>query len=122
MAPIPSLLSLETQEVISSLSRKQQDIFDFQIPRLRKCAGPLATQQQFAAELREDVDAFARRVEELDGEVHALRVERSRRELRAVVDEFNEVVGRYVRCTFGGRPSADFALWVGCGRSPEARC
>ena len=110
MAPIPSLLSPETQETISSLTRKQKDIFDFQIPRLRKCTGPFATQQQFAAELREDVDAFGKQVEELEGEVHALRVERSRRELRAVVDEFKEATGRCVDCEFGVGPSADFML------------
>ncbi|THH28354.1 hypothetical protein EUX98_g5836 [Antrodiella citrinella] len=94
MAPIPSLLPPETQDAVASLSRRQKDIFDFQIPRLRTCTGPLVTQQQLSAELREDVEVFARNVEVLDGSVDDLRGERSRRELRVVVDEFQDSLVR----------------------------
>lgn len=95
MAPIPSLLPPETQDSIASLTRKQKDIIDFQISRLRKCTGPLATQQQLGSELREDVEGFVRHVEGLESEVDDLRAESSRRELRVVVEKFKESV---IRC------------------------
>lgn len=63
MAPLPSTLSEELLTTIDSLRRRRTDLSDFQIPRLRNCTGPLAVQQQYAAELREDLDAFARQVE-----------------------------------------------------------
>ncbi|KAH8101157.1 Sec20-domain-containing protein [Cristinia sonorae] len=94
MAPIPSVLPSEIQERISSLTRKEKDIFEFQIPRLRDCKGTLATQQQYAAELREDVDGFARDVDGLDTEVDDLKGERSRRELRVVVSSFRDSLTR----------------------------
>ena len=63
MAPLPSTLSDELLTAIDSLRRRRTDLSEFQIPRLRNCTGPLATQQQYAAELREDLDTFARLVE-----------------------------------------------------------
>ncbi|KAF8136015.1 Sec20-domain-containing protein [Mycena galopus ATCC 62051] len=48
----------------SSAARKGPS--GFQIPRLRSCRGPLSTQQDLAAELREDIDTFARQVEVCD--------------------------------------------------------
>lgn len=96
MAPIPSLLPPETQDAVASLSRRQKDIIDFQIPRLRTCTGPLVTQQQLSAELREDVEVFARNLEGLDGSVDDLKGERSRRELRVAVDEFKDSLTRSV--------------------------
>lgn len=63
MAPLPSTLSEELLTTIDSLRRRRTDLSDFQIPRLRNCTGPLAIQQQYAAELREDLDTFARQVD-----------------------------------------------------------
>ncbi|KAI0676488.1 Sec20-domain-containing protein [Trametes maxima] len=88
MPPLPSVLDEETSNLISSLGRRQKDLADFQIPRLRQCTGPLGVQQQYAVELRDDLDAFARQVETLDVAVEDQRTERARRELRQVVEEF----------------------------------
>jgi len=92
MAPIPSTLASETKSLIETLERKRKDLLDFQIPRLRSCKGPLVTQQDYAAELREDIDGFARSVETLDIAVDDQKGERSRKELRQVVNEFKEVL------------------------------
>lgn len=95
MAPIPSILPPEIQDQISALTRRQKDLFDYQIPRLRTCKGPLVTQQQYAAELREDVEGFARSVEVLESSVDDLKGDRGRRELRVVVEELQ---GSLARC------------------------
>ncbi|KAI0763123.1 Sec20-domain-containing protein [Trametes elegans] len=94
MPPLPSVLDAETANLIASLERRQKDLSDFQIPRLRQCAGPLSLQQQYAAELRDDLDAFARQVETLDVAVEDQRTERARRELRQVVEEFKATLTR----------------------------
>lgn len=103
MPPLPTTLSDDTKNLIASLERRQKDLHDFQIPRLRSCKGPLATQQQFAAELREDVETFARQIEvcifliafinshsmqALDVSVDDQKGEKSRRELRQIVEDF----------------------------------
>ncbi|KAI8969399.1 hypothetical protein BD414DRAFT_503474 [Trametes punicea] len=79
------------------MERRQKDIADFQIPRLRQCAGPLSLQQQYAAELRDDLDAFAKHIETLDVAVDDQRTERARRELRQVVEEFKSTLARLRR-------------------------
>ena len=63
MAPIPQILDDETKALAENLQRREKDLTEFQIPRLRDCKGPLSVQQQFAAELREDLDAFTKQVE-----------------------------------------------------------
>ena len=63
MPPLPSALDDETKSLIASLERRQKDLADFQIPRLRACTGPLTLQQQYAAELRDDLDLFGRQLE-----------------------------------------------------------
>ncbi len=63
MPPIPSTLDEDIKAQLEALERRQRDLKDFQIPRLRSFDGPLPTQQQYAAELREDIDAFARHIE-----------------------------------------------------------
>lgn len=63
MPPIPSTFDEETTQTIASIERRQNDISQFQIPRLRSCKGPLVAQQNLAAELREDLDVIARQVE-----------------------------------------------------------
>ncbi|KZT65307.1 Sec20-domain-containing protein [Daedalea quercina L-15889] len=88
MPPLPSTLNKEIISAVDSLRRQRSDLSDFQIQRLRTCKGPLAVQQQYAAELREDLDTFARQVESLELAVDDQRTERDRRELRQIVDEF----------------------------------
>ncbi|KAI0366810.1 Sec20-domain-containing protein [Pilatotrama ljubarskyi] len=94
MAPLPSALDEETTNLIASLERRQKDLADFQIPRLRQCTGPLNLQQQYAAELRDDLDAFAKQIEALDVAVEDQRTERARRELKQVVDDFKATLTR----------------------------
>ena len=63
MAPIPSSLDTETINLIDNLQRRQKDLDDFRVPRLRDCKGPLSLQQKYAAELREDLNTFGQQVE-----------------------------------------------------------
>ncbi|KAG6885422.1 hypothetical protein C0993_001938 [Termitomyces sp. T159_Od127] len=63
MTPIPITFTEETLQLISAAKRRQKDLVDFQIPRLQACQGPLSLQQDLAAELREDIQSFARQVE-----------------------------------------------------------
>lgn len=63
MPPLPRTFDSEAQAQIENAERRKQDLLDFQIPRLRKCEGPLTTQQSLAAELREDIETLSRVVE-----------------------------------------------------------
>ena len=63
MPPLPTTFDDGAKALIDTLERRQKDIRDFQIPRLRDCKGPLSLQQQYAAEIREDIDVFAKQVE-----------------------------------------------------------
>jgi len=67
MPPIlaPPALNEATQ-LWEKLNRRSNDITQFQITRLRDCKGPLLTQQQYAAELREDIESFQRLLEDLE--------------------------------------------------------
>ncbi|KAK0435138.1 Sec20-domain-containing protein [Armillaria borealis] len=93
MPPIPPTLDEETSQTIASIERRQNDISQFQIPRLRTCKGPLAAQQNLAAELREDLDVIARQVEGLDLLVGDQRGEKNRRDLQQIVDSFKHALG-----------------------------
>ena len=63
MAPIPTNFDADAQALLESVERRQNDLSTFQIPRLRACTGPLATQQAWAAEVREDIEQLAKQVE-----------------------------------------------------------
>ena len=63
MPPLPVTFDDAAKALIESLERRQKDIREFQIPRLRTCKGPLSLQQQYAAEIREDIDVFAKQLE-----------------------------------------------------------
>lgn len=63
MAPIPSAFNQETVDMIENVDRRKRDLLDFQIPRLRDFTGSLVTQQQYAAEVREDIELFSRIIE-----------------------------------------------------------
>ncbi|KAG7448662.1 Sec20-domain-containing protein [Guyanagaster necrorhizus] len=91
MPPIPSTFDEEISQTIASVERRQNDISQFQIPRLCTCKGPLRVQQNLAAELREDLDAIARQVEGLDLLVGDQRGEKNRRELQQIVDRLKSV-------------------------------
>ncbi|KAI0739025.1 Sec20-domain-containing protein [Daedaleopsis nitida] len=92
MPPLPSALDEDSASTIASLERRQKDLLDFQLPRLRACTGPLTLQQQYAAEIRDDLDVFSRQLESLDVAVEDQRTERARRELRQVVNDFQETL------------------------------
>jgi len=94
MPSLPSTFPQETTDLISSARRHQTDLLEFQIPKLRSCNGPLSTQQNLWAEIREDIEAYARQVEALDISVGDLRGERNKRELDGVVRELREALGR----------------------------
>lgn len=63
MPPIPTTLGSEITNVVDAVRRRVFDLSKYQIPRLRDCHGPLATQQQYAAEVREDTELLSRQVE-----------------------------------------------------------
>ena len=63
MPPLPVTFDDAAKALIDSLERRQRDLHEFQIPRLRSCNGPLSVQQQYAAEIREDIDVFAKQLE-----------------------------------------------------------
>ncbi|KAH8977918.1 hypothetical protein EDB92DRAFT_1913434 [Lactarius akahatsu] len=88
MPPLPPTFDDATSASIASIQRRQGDLRDFQIPRLRGCTESLATQQQCAAELREDLETVMRLIESLDESVDVQRSERSRRDLRGIVEGF----------------------------------
>ncbi|KAI0296396.1 Sec20-domain-containing protein [Russula brevipes] len=88
MPPLPTTFDDATNASIASIQRRQNDLREFQIPRLRGCSESLAVQQQYAAELREDLETITRLVESLDEAVDVQRSQRSRKDLRGVVDGF----------------------------------
>ncbi|KAI6106922.1 Sec20-domain-containing protein [Pisolithus croceorrhizus] len=92
MPPVPTVLDAESLDLIELIERRLNDLSTFQIPRLKACMGPLATQQRWAAEIREDVERVGRQIEELDVLVDDQRTERARRQLRARVDAFRDTL------------------------------
>ena len=63
MAPIPSSIDNETNALILDLQRRQKDLSEFQLSRLRDCRESIAVQQRFAGEMKEDLDFFDRQIE-----------------------------------------------------------
>jgi protein transport protein SEC20 len=63
MPPLPTTFDDATNASIASIQRRQNDLREFQLPRLRGCSESLTVQQQYAAELREDLEAITRLVE-----------------------------------------------------------
>lgn len=100
MPPLPSSLDEDVKSSIAALERRQKDLEDFQIPRLRTYKGPLRTQQQYASELREDIESFAKQIEDLDVAVDDQRGERNRKELRQIVVDFKKTLAWYVLGVF----------------------
>ena len=63
MPPLPTTFDDATNTSIASIQRRQNDLREFQLPRLRGCSDSLTVQQQYAAELREDLETITRLVE-----------------------------------------------------------
>lgn len=63
MPPLPATYNEETKSLVESIQRRQKDLSEFQIPRLRNCKGPLTAQQDLASEFREDLDILGRQIE-----------------------------------------------------------
>jgi protein transport protein SEC20 len=63
MPPLPLTFDDATSASITSIQRRQRDLHEFQIPRLRSCSEYLATQQQYATELRDDLETVQRLIE-----------------------------------------------------------
>ncbi|KAJ6588846.1 Sec20-domain-containing protein [Mycena capillaripes] len=97
MPPLPNTFDEETLQLIAGAQRHERDLAEFQIPRLRSCQGPLSLQQNLAAELREDIDTFARQIEALDVLVDDQRGSKNKRELRAIVDNLNDTLANLRR-------------------------
>ncbi|KAI5122005.1 hypothetical protein M0805_001837 [Coniferiporia weirii] len=90
MAPVPITLEVETKELIDALRRREKDLTEYQVPRLRDCTGLLSVQQRFAAELREDLDVFGRQVETLEIHVDDMARRADRLAVKQFADEFRE--------------------------------
>lgn len=63
MPPIPKKFDQETAGLIESIERRRNDIDTLQLPRLEKCAGPLSLQQQYASELRDDIEILTKQID-----------------------------------------------------------
>ncbi|KAJ3895269.1 Sec20-domain-containing protein [Lentinula edodes] len=94
MPPLSPIFTPEAAQVISSIRRIELDISDVQIPRLKRCLGPLSLQHKLSTELREDIDVFARQIETLDAMVDDQKGSKSRRELKVLAEEFNQTLSK----------------------------
>ncbi|KAJ8482887.1 hypothetical protein ONZ45_g14794 [Pleurotus djamor] len=94
MPPIPETYDDEATRIIESARRHQSDISNFQLPRLRTCAGPLSLQQKLSGELREDIETLSREVQGLEMLVDDQSSPKARRDLSAIVSEFQESLAK----------------------------
>ncbi|KAF8971834.1 Sec20-domain-containing protein [Flammula alnicola] len=90
MAPIPSRLPEEALSLISSAERRYKRIVESAVPELRRCIGPLSMQQTLAEDVREETVALTRQIEALDTMVDDQPGEKNRRELRELVNDFQQ--------------------------------
>ena len=63
MAPIPPVYDPTAASAAASIQRRIIDVREHQIPRLRDCKESLAVQQQYNAELQEDLENLGRLVD-----------------------------------------------------------
>jgi len=63
MPPLSDTLYDESRPKLERIERRLNDAESFQIPRLRNHVGTLALQQQYAAELREDLESCRRELQ-----------------------------------------------------------
>ncbi|KAF9653515.1 Sec20-domain-containing protein [Thelephora ganbajun] len=88
MPPVPPKFDQETTDLIGFIERRRKDIDTFQLSRLEKCTGPLSTQQQYASELRDDIEILAKQIDELDVLVDDQQGQRNKRYLREITQGF----------------------------------
>ncbi|QRV89830.1 hypothetical protein RhiJN_17848 [Ceratobasidium sp. AG-Ba] len=94
MPPISSPLFTEAQTTYEGISRRLKDLNEYQIPRLRDCKGPLTLQQQFAAELRDDIDALAKRLEDFSTLAEDQERENERTQVKQWVTDLSNELAR----------------------------
>ncbi|KAJ3736629.1 Sec20-domain-containing protein [Lentinula guzmanii] len=94
MPPLPSTFAPQATQLISSIRRREIDISDVQIPRLKICPGPLSLHQKLSMELREDMDVLARSIEDLDAMIDDQKGPKNRRELKIIVDELKQALAK----------------------------
>ncbi|CAE6349566.1 unnamed protein product [Rhizoctonia solani] len=94
MPPVASPLFIEAQTAHEGLSRRLRDLSEFQIPRLRDYKGSLALQQQYAAELRDDTEAIAKRLEDFMTLAEDQERETERVQVKRWVDELYDELSR----------------------------
>ncbi|KAF9467826.1 Sec20-domain-containing protein [Collybia nuda] len=94
MSPIPATLSEDILQLISLAERRQIDLDEFQIPRLRSCKGPLSLQQNTAAEVKDDIESFSQQVETLDLLIGDQKGIKTRAELGRRVEELQGILLR----------------------------
>ncbi|CAE6425694.1 unnamed protein product [Rhizoctonia solani] len=94
MPPVASPLFIEAQTTHEGISRRLRDLNEFQIPRLRECKGPLTLQQQFAAELRDDTEAIAKRLEDFSTLAEDQERDNERAQVRKWVNELYDELAR----------------------------
>ncbi|QRW04036.1 hypothetical protein RhiLY_03035 [Ceratobasidium sp. AG-Ba] len=94
MPPISSPLFTEAQTTYEGISRILKDLNEYQIPRLRDCKGPLTLQQQFAAELRDDIDALAKRLEDFSTLAEDQERENERTQVKQWVTDLSNELAR----------------------------
>ena len=64
MPPLqPTQILLEATALYERITRSVNDVANIQIPRLKQCPGPLALQQKWASEIREDIESAQREIE-----------------------------------------------------------
>lgn len=63
MPPIPLKFDQEATDLIEAIERRRRDIETFQLPRLEKCTGPPSAQQQYASELRDDIETLTKQTD-----------------------------------------------------------
>ncbi|KAG8947150.1 hypothetical protein FRC04_011002 [Tulasnella sp. 424] len=82
----------EAVQVHDGLRRRLKDLQEHSIPNLRDCKGPLAFQQQLAAEIRDDIDIFNRELQRLDALVDDQVTEKDRLKVADWVEETTEMI------------------------------
>lgn len=90
MPPVPATFTDDAVHLLSSIERRYNDALEHQIPRLQDCKGPLALQQDLAAELREDIELISSQVHSLSSLIPDQRGPHARKQLQQAVESRSE--------------------------------
>ncbi|KAG8933069.1 hypothetical protein FRC02_000169 [Tulasnella sp. 418] len=71
---------------------RRDHLREYQLPRIRDCTGPLSLQQQFAGELREDIEFLATQTKALETLADDQETEKDRAKVLDWVEETNELI------------------------------